>query len=432
METRITEHGSTRYSFPLGKQDPRNVIRIFERDNKLSVHFVDKIYGEGGLKSRQQFVLAVKNNKLYMYLTTNRVGIRAITNDRLSQITINIAKDIFDQSAENKGMALGSIACIKKIIYRFLSTHITWYPQVSINKVKMYDIITLASSKIVADRYRYEGVISLSPGVIQNIMRHSSTLRDMSKKIFGFSSPWAMQQSIGVLNGRMPYALLFKGILPVDDIKKIYDTVHANPDQMSSMYWFMEIPKFRRFFKMFHKDTIINWYKPYPDIDHHSYYHSEAERWLGDTVRMWDSIPESIREIPRGMTNLKQIHDLLSITHSKVAQSDFELNVNKKAIEIDGDMVNGMELCIPKTNYELIEWGTYMSNCIASYSHSKNILIGVKHQGELKYCIEVNNGKLWQFLAKYNKEAPAYDRNTISQYLIRKDIVKEVECIPAY
>lgn len=132
------------------------------------------------------------------------------------------------------------------------------------------------------------------------------------------------------------------------------------------------------------------------------------------------------------MTNLKQIHDLLSITHSKVAQSDFELNVNKKAIEIDGDMVNGMELCIPKTNYELIEWGTYMSNCIASYSHSKNILIGVKHQGELKYCIEVNNGKLWQFLAKYNKEAPAYDRNTISQYLIRKDIVKEVECIPAY
>ena len=434
METRYTEHGSIRYSFPLGKQNPSEVLRIFERDNKLSFHQVHKWIDDGGkLKSVNQFVLAVKDNKLYMYLTVGRKEIRGVTLDRVPSVIRGIAHTVFNQSGENKKMGLGSMSSVKKLTYNFLRSHIDWYPRLNSNKVKLTEIIAIASSKITADIYKYEGSISTPPGVVQNILRHSNTLSDMSKKIFGFTSPWANEQSNGILAGKMPFALLFKGILPIDDIKKIYDGIKFKHDNMSSMYWFMEIPKIRRFFRMFHKDTIINWYKPTQGQDDYSnYYNNEAERWLQDAVRMWEMLPEELRTIPRGMTSLKHIHDFLSVTQRKMAQSDFKLKPSKKALEIDGHIVNDMEIVVPKTNYELIEWGTHMSNCIASYAGRNATLFGIKRNGVLQYCIEINQGAIWQFKAKYNKEAPKEDYTVITDYLTNKELVKERDLVPMY
>ena len=66
METRVTEYGSKRYSFAVGKKNPDEVIRVFERDNKLSIHFINKhgLGDDNKLRSQMQLIFAVKNNKL--------------------------------------------------------------------------------------------------------------------------------------------------------------------------------------------------------------------------------------------------------------------------------------------------------------------------------------------------------------------------------
>ena len=420
MEMRITEHGSKRYSFPLGAKDPSEVLRIFERGNKLSIHFVHKRHPENKLKSLNQFIIAVRDNKMYMYHTSGRECIRGLTLDRAVGLTISMAKTIFLQSADNKKMGMGSIASVKRIIRDFLKSQIEWYPKVSCTKVKIMDLLALGSSKIIADRYAHEGILSQPHGVAQNILRHSTTLRELSKKVFGFTSPWAMRESIKILDGHMPYGLVFKKILPVDSIKKLYGNLKQG-DNIGSMYWFLKIPEMRRFLKMFHQDTIVNWYKQRCDD---SYYSSEADRYLHDTIRMWNMIPEEVRELPRGENNLRLIHDILSATQRKTAQSDYKLKIDKKAEKIDGEVVNGMKIIIPKTNYELIEWGSLMSNCIGSYGNSKTILLGIVKDHTLTYCLEVMGGRMWQFKAKYNHEAPEQDKKAIEEYLESKDILK--------
>ena len=431
METRITEHGSKRYSFPLGKQDPDELIRIFERDNKLSIHFICKHGTPEKLRSLSQFVLAVKDNKLYMYSTVGREAIRGLTIDRATRITMSMSQTIFKQSGDKNEMGMGTISSVKKIMATFLGSHIDWYPKVNCNKLKMIEIIALASSKIVTDRYVHEGIIKVPNGVAQNILRHSTTLRELAKKVFGFTSPWAMEQSIKILDGYLPHGLIFKGILPVDSIKDVYKTLKGQngPDSLSSMYWFVQIPRMRRFLKMFHKDTIINWYK---QSDTSSFYASEAERWLGDTIRLWECIPEEARELPKGTNSLRRIHDILSERQRKIEQSDYDLKPAKKALAIDGDTVDGMRILIPKTNYELIEWGTQMSNCIGSYGHSSNILVGIEREGALKYCIEISNGRIWQFLARFNQDPDEKDKETIINHLKKMKVVTETVLEPVF
>ena len=66
-----------------------------------------------------------------------------------------------------------------------------------------------------------------------------------------------------------------------------------------------------------------------------------------------------------------------------------------------------------------------MSNCIGSYGRSKSILLGVYKGSQLTYCIEIGDGVIRQFKAKYNKEGDRIDRQAIEAVLKEKDIINQ-------
>ena len=356
METSMTKFGSKRYSFKVCKREVEEVVRVFERDNKLSIHLISRHpwdNEQNKLKSRVQVVLAVKDNKLYMYHTSGKTMIRAITVDRLSGLFNTIHKILLSQGGENKTVGMGSIGALKKIIADFLYSRIEWYPKISTRKLKTIDIVLIGCSKIIADRYIHEGKISYPIGAVQSIIRHSDTLSQMSNKIFGFSSAWANTECVNILDGKFPLGIIFKGILPVDKIKGICNqaTSSSSMDSVFGMYGVMQRADIRRFIKMFHADTVYKWYTK---STNDRFYKNDAEAYLGDTVRMWNIIPEEYRELP-STNNLKRIHDLISMTHRKMSQKDYNLKISNKALKVDDMVVNGRKLVVPKTNYQLIE-----------------------------------------------------------------------------
>jgi hypothetical protein len=442
METRMTEFGSKRYSFPLGHKDPESVLRIFERDNRLSFHFVAKKQYFPHMKPSgkkmvlfRQTVLSVRNDKLYCYNTIGRESIHAIPIDMIPRTAVSINRMLMNQSSDStvhynersersKRVSFGSISCVKKLTYNFLRSQLSWYPEVNLKKNHLADIMILGFSPLLADMYKYEGIRILAGPKkdyrysidrdYSNVLRHTRSLRELAKKVFGFSSAWAIREAKNcLLNGEMPMSYIVKGLIPVDYIKQL-------PLNSQGPYLTTHKAGFRKFLRQYHPDTILKWLTDRPLSEYGIPY-----RQLFDAIYIWNRLPEELRVLPRNTTDIREIHDHYSMVQRKMEQSDFKLNINKRMEKIDKHIINNMQLVVPKTNYELIEWGNKMSNCIASYARrSSSELLGIKENGELKYCIEIHNNTVMQFKAKYNASAPEGIVKTVCEYLKKNEVIK--------
>jgi hypothetical protein len=107
-----------------------------------------------------------------------------------------------------------------------------------------------------------------------------------------------------------------------------------------------------------------------------------------DSIRMWNQCGQP--DIERGIT-IKEYHDKIMVEQRKRIEKDFELKPKDFLLSIDGIEIDEYTIVVPKTRYELIEWGNIMSNCIASYANSMLSgycsLFGVKENGKLVYNI---------------------------------------------
>ena len=75
---------------------------------------------------------------------------------------------------------------------------------------------------------------------------------------------------------------------------------------------------------------------------------------------------------------------------------------------LDGRQLDrSLRLVLPRSTWELEEWGRRLGNCLADYRSSavagRSIIIGVEASGRLRYCIELNNRlSIRQFLGPRN------------------------------
>lgn len=421
MELRITEHGSRRYSFPLGAENPSTVLRVFRNGHKQSYHVCQVRYGTNDrLMSVCQYILSVRNGMLYVYYTLGRDAIRALPLRRIgSAVFQGIMTTLKDQSSHNHGMYLNSLMSLKSITYQFLRRNLSWYPRLQISKITLPDMIAIGYSKILADRWVYEKISPLgkwpcydavcSPAV-DNHLRHSSTLKQLAKRLFGFSSAWATEKAAGCLTHQaVPWAHMLKGIVSPDGMKKL--TAH-------SPYMLELRSTVRRFLKRFSEDTIIKWVS------------AEYGSWVTDTARLFNLIPAEMRAEPDGMS-LIEYHDLLSEIHRKLVTEDYKLRFKDPIYKIDGAIVQDWQIVVPKTNHELIEWGNQMHNCIASYASldmGNTVLLGLRNRKEdrLEYCLEVSSRRLRQFKAKYNADASPEIVDVVGKVLKDNGVIEEI------
>lgn len=76
-----------------------------------------------------------------------------------------------------------------------------------------------------------------------------------------------------------------------------------------------------------------------------------------------------------------------------------------------------MRIVVAKDNHQLIEWGKYMSNCIASYANRTGTSLIALYRGEeMLYNIEIVNGEIRQMRARFNNMPDPKDQKTFTTY----------------
>jgi hypothetical protein len=433
METRVLENGVVRYSFPCGHQGANEVVRVFRKSLpkaeilNISIFSKDR-YLQGAPHKwarRSSLIISCRKGKIYYLHVPNchyetgheRPPIRGITSlNGVNYLCNLISRALHRQTSSSDDNMRRNISFsrLKKLIRDFYRENLDWYPKSLCRRMNLFDVVISGLGPLSASSYKYRKEGLRHDPVIDNLIRHSRGLRDLAQKIFGMRSSWAVQKTKEYIHelGNPSVPLLLRGLVSTDRLKRICDsgdTMHTDGYTFHRRY-------VRSFLKMFQPETIERWFT--------EKYASgcSGSMYLYDAARMWDQLPPEHRVLPR-TRDLVEIHNELSIAQRRMIQSDFKLNFQKPVLKLDGEEVEDMVLRVPKTNYELIEWGQRMSNCIASYSRRTSKLVGVERKGELTYCVEIHDGRVNQFLGKYNQDPNASDRTAIVKFLQDEKVI---------
>jgi hypothetical protein len=92
------------------------------------------------------------------------------------------------------------------------------------------------------------------------------------------------------------------------------------------------------------------------------------------------------------------------------------------------EVQDGLRLVVPRTAAELTRWGERLHNCIATFADAvaarQSWLIGVEHDGVLRYCIEIRPDRtVRQFLGDRNAPVPEGARVAVCRALADLDIL---------
>lgn len=140
-------------------------------------------------------------------------------------------------------------------------------------------------------------------------------------------------------------------------------------------------------------------------------------RWVTDAIRMLEEINDDILDeaFPDiDFANWKSIHDsmvnihrVLQMKPQPVPQAGLMEHLDEKSYFF------GKEKYVirsPKMNQELIVWGSELSNCIASYNNAVLMkhtdVFAVYKEDKLYANLEVHNGRLVQFVERFNRQVP--------------------------
>lgn len=120
---------------------------------------------------------------------------------------------------------------------------------------------------------------------------------------------------------------------------------------------------------------------------------------------------------PQDFKDMRDIHDNISLQYKRIGQEDYDFNIPERIEKLDGIQLDNDIIIVPKTRHELLDWGQKMNNCIASYHKEfhtgRTIILGVKEDDKIKYNIEINGGRIIQFMENRNRRV---NQETIDKY----------------
>lgn len=131
---------------------------------------------------------------------------------------------------------------------------------------------------------------------------------------------------------------------------------------------------------------------------------------ITDSVRSFGLIREQVPDYALSdlsFASFKELHDVLSRDQRKLKEPNFDIEYKGKAKKLTGDY-EGYRIVAPKSNHDLVDWGTQMSNCIGGYGRAatagQSLLYGVYEGDSLIANMELDprGGHIRQLLGKYN------------------------------
>ena len=149
-------------------------------------------------------------------------------------------------------------------------------------------------------------------------------------------------------------------------------------------------------------------------------------QYFADTVSMYRQVARSIdiESTPVALSrakNLKEYHDALATYHRKMKTENLPFD----EYEFHGSQTGDFTIKVCKDCHELIEWSTYMGNCVASYRDQilggKIIMCGLFKGDKLIYNLSLRKaGKKFmidQLNNRYNKGYDAGDFAIIESFI---------------
>ncbi len=151
---------------------------------------------------------------------------------------------------------------------------------------------------------------------------------------------------------------------------------------------------------------------------------------LNDTIRMYDEYRQDLI-MPAKIKNLDRLHDDIMRQTRRLKQADYKFpELNKELAAIDSQSIGSLEVVLPKTHYELIEWSEIMNNCINSYASAVKkgdlIVLGVLKNNKMKYNISIGpTFDIQQFYGHSNSGPDKKDKKDVIDYLVKKNIINK-------
>ena len=129
------------------------------------------------------------------------------------------------------------------------------------------------------------------------------------------------------------------------------------------------------------------------------------------------------------VNNCDTIHEHLERENGRIQNPVFFLN-NDPEIEMLNDVeFENFRIMIPKTNHDLIEWGSIMHHCVGGYGdlvkkkECQIIAIVDKTTNEMLYTADIQRKTLRQLRGKHNRAASSHDDQVITDFFKSKNLI---------
>lgn len=159
-----------------------------------------------------------------------------------------------------------------------------------------------------------------------------------------------------------------------------------------------------------------------------------------DSVRMFWQYPEEMKALIEtqkfsSINTLVKIHDFISREATKIKQKPYDLEQHKNYPEIKTcenkslEELDSYKLIVPKSNHDLIIWGTTLGNCVGGgvyaerAKNGQSIILGVESENQLKYCLEIVNGKISQIEGKQRMRPPTPLMKSLEKTLMKAKLI---------
>ena len=141
----------------------------------------------------------------------------------------------------------------------------------------------------------------------------------------------------------------------------------------------------------------------------------------------FEHIPEALRNdiLRDGFTRFN--HDALSNISYRCQNKNqtFKYTAKQRAL---CDSIDGYEFCLPENTYELLEIGTVLHNCVATYDKKvlkkKCTIVYAKKAGEYKICIEIRGNEIIQERTNHNADPSKAEQKILEKWHLRHNLVK--------
>jgi len=131
---------------------------------------------------------------------------------------------------------------------------------------------------------------------------------------------------------------------------------------------------------------------------------------LQDCIKLYQQLNEENQlALQTEQVKLKDLHDWMARRHRIQQHVNLKFNIPEHIVRRLSMQKDRMKFFLPKESLELLEAGTELHNCVASYGsdmkdNSKWIVLVADDKGKLAACLEVRGKKLMQ--AKIDKNQP--------------------------